>query len=652
MGIFKSTTLVVAIIITSSYAVEHATPTLQPSLSPSILPSELLSTIEPSSYPSNRPSEKQIRSLSDSPSLQPSKQPSFAPSKSPSIEPSIAESDSPSRKPSMQPSKEPSFTHSKSPSEEPSNSPSVQPSKQPSSSPSKSPSIEPSANPSRSPSGSPSLRPSKKPSYLPSVRATTQPSFSPSAQPSSIPSSSPSTSPTEFKIATTFILPLGDSITQGSGIPGGYRKHLYDFLTDDGYKIEFVGTKIQNCFSPCDDTKINLHDGHGGKTIQYIDENINGWMQTYEHDPDIILLLIGTNDFGQKLPNLKNAINKWDSLIDKIVRLKPHAHVIASNLLERKDRKTNNKIKKWFNPFVQDVVNKHAGKGHKVSFVNLRSDVPLKYMPDGLHPNSKGYELMAMAFRTAIKKVVAPNGDNHRPQIARIFVARGLKKMTIIFSKPMLDKSVNNIKNFEINKSASISAVKLDETKKRVILDVDNLKRGEKYKLYISGLHDRTENKLKSVRNMHLFSTCLDSTETCSVNEIQISDKCSQRQFKLNCPVTCGTCTFRSTLSCEDFQSVQISEKIGFKQCESLERDDMNHFCIDTRIREKCPVTCGACQFRSTIATTCKDSIKRVKISEQIGFKKCKSLKFKRFDFACKFGYIKEACPVSCNACT
>ena len=35
------------------------------------------------------------------------------------------------------------------------------------------------------------------------------------------------------------ILPLGDSITDGYFVPGGYRIELWNSLTKQGYKIEF-----------------------------------------------------------------------------------------------------------------------------------------------------------------------------------------------------------------------------------------------------------------------------------------------------------------------------------------------------------------------------------------------------------------------------
>jgi hypothetical protein len=41
------------------------------------------------------------------------------------------------------------------------------------------------------------------------------------------------------------ILPLGDSITYGSSVAGGYRLPLYTALTALGYNVDFVGSALR-----------------------------------------------------------------------------------------------------------------------------------------------------------------------------------------------------------------------------------------------------------------------------------------------------------------------------------------------------------------------------------------------------------------------
>src|SRR6267143_5836411 len=63
------------------------------------------------------------------------------------------------------------------------------------------------------------------------------------------------------------ILPLGDSITHGWIVPGGYRLPLYQLLTNAGYNVDFTGTQADNGAPALPDPD---HEGHSGWTIRGI----------------------------------------------------------------------------------------------------------------------------------------------------------------------------------------------------------------------------------------------------------------------------------------------------------------------------------------------------------------------------------------------
>src|SRR5262245_16433324 len=86
------------------------------------------------------------------------------------------------------------------------------------------------------------------------------------------------------------VMPLGDSITDGTQVPGGYRIGLWQRLTTGGYRVDFVGTQF-NGPSPLGD---HDHEGHPGWRIDQIDANIVGWLNSFT--PHTVLLHIGTND--------------------------------------------------------------------------------------------------------------------------------------------------------------------------------------------------------------------------------------------------------------------------------------------------------------------------------------------------------------------
>ena len=149
--------------------------------------------------------------------------------------------------------------------------------------------------------------------------------------------------PAYAETRTISIMPLGDSLTMASP---GYRGLLFQLLTEAGHAVEFVGSMKDEggqVGSP-------RHEGHGGFTIgpgkSKADEwsqgkgnlfdNLDGWMQA---PPDVILLLIGTNEFfniGDLQPGYKPneaAPAKLGALLDKIHSLSPVSKVIISSIL-------------------------------------------------------------------------------------------------------------------------------------------------------------------------------------------------------------------------------------------------------------------------------------------------------------------------------
>ncbi|MDY7105286.1 MAG: GDSL-type esterase/lipase family protein [Actinomycetota bacterium] len=153
-------------------------------------------------------------------------------------------------------------------------------------------------------------------------------------------------------------MPLGDSITAGNGATGdqSYRGHLYADLIDAGWDVDFVGSQSSTTAAGGDPD----HEGHGGYTIgpgpSYLDKfvgagngnvaaNVEGWLA--EADPDVVLLLIGVNDYF----NINNDGNDFDGdddpgyqpdvdgpgrladLVDQIRAASPDTVVVVSSLL-------------------------------------------------------------------------------------------------------------------------------------------------------------------------------------------------------------------------------------------------------------------------------------------------------------------------------
>jgi lysophospholipase L1-like esterase len=289
------------------------------------------------------------------------------------------------------------------------------------------------------------------------------------------------------KSAPLRIMPLGDSITDGTSAGtagrGGYRGPLYDSLTTAGYNVDYIGTLSNNGALLAD---VN-HEGHGGWRIDQHDANIEDWFNTME-DPDVVLMHIGTNDFGQSL-DITNAINRFDALILKIATLRPYAHIIVTNLMARAEPR-NTEIQTHFNPFVEDRVDAHALAGRRVTFLDMRAAVPITDMPDNLHPNQAGYDKMAAAWLPAIQAVIGVDGDSVAPVVVR---ARGVTDATqvkITFSKPVAD-SAANIANYAISGGLTVTAATLDAAKRSVTLTTGAQSLATTYTVTINGVEDR-----------------------------------------------------------------------------------------------------------------------------------------------------------------
>ena len=216
------------------------------------------------------------------------------------------------------------------------------------------------------------------------------------------------------------IMPVGDSITLGVPVAGGYRAPLYRLLTNAGYNVDFVGTQTGNGSALLPDPQ---HEGYGGWRIRQVDSIILSAFNAVPA-PDIILLLLGTNDYGGN-DETAQATNRLEALIVKMATARPNARIIVANLLVRNEP-FNTQIQTNFNPFLPGICERQRALGRRVFFNDLRSAVPLSDMPDNLHPNQLGYNKMATNWFAAIKAVLeAEAGPNAIAAEADAYVRDG-----------------------------------------------------------------------------------------------------------------------------------------------------------------------------------------------------------------------------------
>jgi lysophospholipase L1-like esterase len=190
------------------------------------------------------------------------------------------------------------------------------------------------------------------------------------------------------------VMPLGDSITDGFNVPGGYRIGLWQRLANAGRTTDFVGTGFNGPAALGD----HDHEGHSGWRIDQLDANITGWLRTA--NPRTILLHIGTNDIGQNY-DVGNAPARLSTLIDHIRTLAPNVELFVAQVTPTAD--AANEVKtQTFNAALPGIV---AQKGPLTHLVDMHSALTTADLADGLHPNAGGYDKMAARWYAALQSV-------------------------------------------------------------------------------------------------------------------------------------------------------------------------------------------------------------------------------------------------------
>jgi|GEM_PF-1483323 len=294
----------------------------------------------------------------------------------------------------------------------------------------------------------------------------------------------------EAQTPPTRIMPLGDSLTSGVSsniVPGAYRNRLYSLLTTAGYNVDFVGMNTDSSNPSLPDKD---HQGVGGARIDEIQAGVTGWLNSVE-DPDVVLLLIGTNDFSQNF-NTGAAQTRLTNLITDIATKRPFAKVIVSTLPLRTDDPNKEAQQVAFNAALPGIVNTQVSLGRQVSLVDMHSAWVAGDLVEGVHPNQTGYNKMADVWLPAITNVITPLGTSNPPAIVRTGPPTTLQQLTVRFSKPLAD-SAASLANFSLNGGLSVSAASLDAATKRIItLTTSTQTPGTLYTLSVTGVRDRT----------------------------------------------------------------------------------------------------------------------------------------------------------------
>ncbi|NLG71742.1 MAG: hypothetical protein GX495_06855 [Chloroflexi bacterium] len=268
--------------------------------------------------------------------------------------------------------------------------------------------------------GSPAPTATSAPATTAPPTPTRTPTGQPSAAATNTPQAPAATSTPPVAACTVRIMPLGDSITKGTGTCSdpagqdctGYREPLYDLLVNAGYAVDFVGSLGAEFQSSRDfDTG---HEGHGGKTAHHIRNVLYNGYNAFpgqflisSAQPDIVLLHVGTNDIsdGELAPRVNNEIGLILNEIDQYENdAGREVLVILAQIINRSDPQSTMGLEtSAFNDRLYTLSRDRIRSGDRLVLVDMES--ALHYpadLTDTVHPNQSGYIKMASAWFNAL----------------------------------------------------------------------------------------------------------------------------------------------------------------------------------------------------------------------------------------------------------
>jgi len=208
--------------------------------------------------------------------------------------------------------------------------------------------------------------------------------------------------------STITILPLGDSITLGGSVPGGWRDPLYQQLNSTSLPYTFVGSQSTNVSTYLTSVSDPFHDGFSGSLINNLSVPVSNDLPTYH--PNDVLLQVGINDIIVGRTLLQNETD-ITNLVTGIFNTQPTVHLYIASILPNLNLSLNSQIQSY-NAFISGtLVPTELGLGKNITFVDQYANFvdgtgapisSLFYISDPTHPSAAGYLLMANTWFEAI----------------------------------------------------------------------------------------------------------------------------------------------------------------------------------------------------------------------------------------------------------
>lgn len=259
--------------------------------------------------------------------------------------------------------------------------------------------------------------------FAPSTTTEATPTVAvPISSPTAIASAPPSGAAPAVVVRPITIMALGDSITAGVGPKGvdngraGYRLPLTRLLEAGGYGFKMVGDRSD--YSGTLD--VGDHEGWPGYVLrsfpsdpapQLLGDVTRRAVGTYR--PSIILLMAGTNDLLRHARNSTgytqaNIAHSLDMEIAEIFGLDPSARLVVAGVVDS-PRVSHAAVAAFAND-ARTIVARYRTRGYRIEMADgMDGAVPrtAQFFPDGIHPATEGYDMMAAVWFRALGAALA-----------------------------------------------------------------------------------------------------------------------------------------------------------------------------------------------------------------------------------------------------
>lgn len=195
------------------------------------------------------------------------------------------------------------------------------------------------------------------------------------------------------------LLPLGDSITQGTRGYYSYRQMLWSLTDAANCFVDYVGASQGPVLNDPLDLFDNDHDGHSGYRTKDVQEELSGWLEG--NTPDLAMVHLGTNDLNQGYPLGSSMLDLTD-IITELRSANPNVVIFLAQIINGERAAVASGVEAY-NDAVVALAGSLDTANSPIILVDHFSDYdPTILNHDELHPNEQGELEMATRWYGAV----------------------------------------------------------------------------------------------------------------------------------------------------------------------------------------------------------------------------------------------------------